>query len=166
MLWKPLSPTGKPRGFLLSWKLPLQQSKLITSQRQCEKQRGGQLEAVLSPLTTRPSYTSDDISGCLGCNANVIKVCPGCRQLPAWGGENPGLWMVLPAQTVPSLLCICEGIRSASPCPGRLCPWHTCCIPEPLQPHHPETLSQEELVWDRASSHLSCLVLAGSAESL
>lgn len=54
VLWKPLLPTGKPRGsLLLSWELPLQQSELITAQSQGEEQRGGQLEAVPSPLAPR-----------------------------------------------------------------------------------------------------------------
>lgn len=128
MLWKSLSLTFKPRGSLLSWKLPFQQRKLIMSQRQCEKQRGGQLEAAWVLWHPGPSSISHDISGCFDGGAKVTKVCPGCRQLPhreektqasGWCSQCKlfppccsfvGIWSVLPRATVqPALSPRCHG---------------------------------------------------------
>lgn len=62
----------------------------------------------------------------------------------------------------------CITLRCSS---GRLCPWHAHGVPEPLtgtavlplQPHRPESPSEEEPLWDRASSHLSCVLAGGGS---
>lgn len=124
------------------------------SQRQCEKQQGGQLEAARVLSHPGPSSISHHISGCFGCRARVTKVCPGCRQLPSQGGENPGLWMGLPVRRVPSLLLSSRGLESGCSVP-RLA-WGQWDPPGLCSP------SKEELVWDWASPCL-CLLAAGGS---